>query len=82
MCVKYLSTHKNEITMKLFLRSLLWKFLVDFKASKLSQLGDFVFCCPLKGSYFSSVDLGMAVRIRLREVSAYGKYPLAEARLY
>ena len=30
---------------------------MDFKASKLSQLGYFLSHCPFKGGYFSSVDL-------------------------
>ena len=46
------------------------KFLVDIKASKISQLG------PFKGGYFSSADLEMGVRVRLREVSAYERCPL------
>ena len=41
-------------------------------SSKLSQLGHFLFHCPFKRGYFSSVDLEMGVRVRLREVSAYG----------
>ena len=39
--LKFLLQDKNVIEVKLFLRSLIWKFLVDFKASKLSQLGQF-----------------------------------------
>ena len=46
------------------------KFLVDLKASKLSQLGHFLFYCPFKGGYFSSVDLEVGVRVCLREVAA------------
>ena len=46
---------------------------MDLKASKLSQLGHFLFHCPFKGGYFSSVNLEMVVRVRLREVSAYGR---------
>ena len=37
------------------------------------QLGHFLFHCPFKGGYFSSVDLEIGVCARLREVSAYGK---------
>ena len=47
---------------------------MDFKASKLSQLsGHFLFYCPFKGDYFSTVDLEMSVLVHLREVSAYGE---------
>ena len=41
-----------------------------FFDSKLSQLGHFLFYCPFKGGYFSSVDLEMGVHVRLQEVSA------------
>ena len=41
----------------------------EFKASKLSQFGHFLFYCPFKKVYFSSVDHEMGVR--LQEVSAY-----------
>ena len=44
---------KNVITMKVFLRSLILKLLVDFKASKLSELSHFLCYCSLKGGYFS-----------------------------
>ena len=54
--------------LKLFFGSLTCKLLVDLKASKLTQLGHFLFYCPFKGGYFSSVDLEMVVRVRLREV--------------
>ena len=39
--------------------------LVDFKASNLSHFGHFLFYCPFKGRYFSSVDLKMGVHIRM-----------------
>ena len=42
--------------------------LVDFKANLLSQLGHFLFYCLFKGGYFSTLDLEMGVRVRLREV--------------
>ena len=54
-----------------FFTSLICKFLVDFKASRLSQIGHFVFYCPFKGGYFSSVDLEMDVRDRLRELGVH-----------
>ena len=46
---------------------------MDLKAVKLSQLGHILFYCPFKGGYFSTVDLEMGVRVRLREASAYGR---------
>ena len=49
------------------------KLLVDFKASKLSQLGHFLFYFPFKGGYFRTVDLEMGVHVRLQEMSAYGR---------
>ena len=42
--------------------------LVDFKANLLSQLGHFLFYCLFKGGYFSTLDLEMGVRVRLRKV--------------
>ena len=33
----------------------------------------FFFFCPLKGGYFSSVDLEMGVCIHIQEVSTYGR---------
>ena len=57
----------------MFLSSLTWKLLVDVKASKLSQLGYFLFYCPFKGGYFSSLDLEMGVRVCLQGVFAYGR---------
>ena len=59
--------------LKLFLRNLIWKFLVDLKARKLSQLGHFPVHCPFKGGYFSSMNLKMGVGVRFREVSTYGR---------
>ena len=38
---------------------------------KLSQLGHFLFYCPLNGGYFSTVDIEMVVRVLLVEVGAY-----------
>ena len=71
---KFLLTHQSAITVKLFLVRLIGKLLVDFKARKLSQLGYFLFQCPFKGGYFSSVVLEMGVSVRLRgEVPAYGR---------
>ena len=69
--VKFLLINQNVTTIKLSLRSLIGKFLVDFKARKLPQHGHFSFYCPLMGGYFSSVDLEMGVRVRLREVPTH-----------
>ena len=40
---------------------------MEFNASKLSQLGHFPVYCPFMGGYFSSLDLEIGVRVRLRE---------------
>ena len=61
------------MTLKLFLTSLILKVPGELKASKLSQLGHFLFHCPFKGGYFSPLDLEMSVRVRIQEVSAYGR---------
>ena len=46
--------------------------MVEFKVTKLSQLGRFLFyCSPFKERYFSSVDLEMGVHVRVREMSTY-----------
>ena len=44
---------------------------MDLRASHLSQLSHFLFHCPFKGGYYSSVDLEMGVHIRLQEVSTH-----------
>ena len=66
--VKFLREDKNVIIIKvkLFLRSITWKFLVDFKANKLSQLDYFLIYGPLKRGYFCSVDLKMGGGIHLQ----------------
>ena len=46
--------------------------VVNFKASKLSQLGHFLFYCPFKGGYFSTVDLEMGVFVRYERGSPRG----------
>ena len=45
----------------------------EFKVSRLSQVGYFLFYCPFVGGYFSTVDLEIGVGVRLREVAAYGR---------
>ena len=74
--------NKNVIMVKLFSRSLISKFLADFKASKLSQLDHYPVYCPFEGGYFCSVDLEIGVCICLWEVSTYGRCPLAKFGLY
>ena len=61
---------KDVIKIKLFQRSLIWKYLLDFEASKFSQGDQFLVCCPFKGGYFSPVDLEMGVCVCLQMVSA------------
>lgn len=60
---------KNVITMKVFLRSLILKLLVDFKASKSSAI--FSATVLLKEVILAFVDLKMGVHFRLREVFTY-----------
>ena len=49
---KILVNEKYVVTVKLFLRSLISKVLVDFKASELSQLDHFLIYCPFNwGGY-------------------------------
>ena len=51
-----------------FAKKSLLKVLGGLKGSKLSQLGHFISYRPFNGDYFSSADLEMGVRARLREV--------------
>ena len=67
---------KNVIMLELFLTSLIWKLLVDFKACKLSQLRHFLFYCPFKGGYFRPVDLEMGVQVGLQEVSTDRRFKM------
>ena len=73
--VKFLLILKNVITIKLFLRSLTWKLLVEFKATKFSQFGRFLFYCPFKGGYSSSLSLSTSKCV---SASTYEKCPLME----
>ena len=69
--VKFLLTFKKVTTIKMFLRSLVSTLLADFKASKLSQLGQFLFYCPFKGGYFSPATFKW-----VSAPSAYERCPL------
>ena len=59
--VKFLLVHKNVVMAKFSFES--------YWLANSTQLGYFLFYCPLVGGYFSSVDLEMGVRIHLQEVA-------------
>ena len=71
---------QNVTSVKLLLRGLIWKLrlLVDFKATKLSSLAIFsstIRLCRevILALWTSKWVSGVRVRVRLREVAAYGR---------
>ena len=65
--------HKNVITLKLFLRSLILRVPGGLKSQETLTAGHFLFHYTFIGGYFRSVDLEMGVHVCLREVFTYGR---------
>ena len=69
--VKSLLMNRNVIMVNFFQRSLIGKFLRTLKPANSHSSDHFLFHCPFKEGYFSSMELEMDVRVHLQEMSAY-----------